>query len=73
MAILPKALKTDTIVLQARLGRTKPYEDFSATVLAQSVQMVHNERRRARTTSPGQRERAQDSGDRACPIDVWES
>ena len=44
MAILPKALKTDTIVLQAQLDRNKSYEDFSASVRAQSIQMVHNER-----------------------------
>ena len=44
MAILPNALKTDPIVLQAQLDRTTSYEDFGAMVRAQSTQMVHNER-----------------------------
>ena len=44
MAILPKAPKTDSTVLRAQLDRTKSYEDFSAEVRAQAIQMVHNER-----------------------------
>ncbi len=44
MAILPKALKTDTTVLKAQLDRTKSYDDSSAVVRAQAVHLVHNER-----------------------------
>ena len=44
MAILPRALKTDPIVLKAQLDRTKSYEEFSDEVRRQSIQMVHNER-----------------------------
>ena len=44
MAIMPKALKTDPIVLQAQLDRNTSYDDFSAMVRAQSIQMVHTER-----------------------------
>ena len=44
MAILPKELKTDSTVLRAQLDRNKSYDDFSAEVRAQSIQMVHNSR-----------------------------
>jgi hypothetical protein len=44
MAILPKALKTDTTVLKAQVDRGKTYEGFSAEVRAQAIHMVHDER-----------------------------
>ncbi len=43
-AFLPKPLNTDPTVLQAQLDRARTYEEFSAKVRGQAIQMVHNER-----------------------------